>query len=246
MVSKSTREFICMQVQRSLTLQRYRDGDDLVLVGLDIGIVRYCITALFHYGYGIKSLSVGYGTTGLSVDDIKMLTTGLSHHNTTITDLYITNTGTGDKGMKHVADLLEQNTTIKTLVLDHNGIGDKGVLALGAALLNNKRSAVTVLYLNNNSIEILPDCFALLTSLNRLILHGNPLRDPPIALVGDGRGGQAALFGYLADKRKRMVNFHFLLGFHVRVGHMSSIQYYLCRSAIFEPALLGVIFQMLP
>jgi len=146
-----------------------------------------------------------------------------------------------DEGSKHVADLLQRNTTITEVHLGGNGIGDKGAMALGTAMLNNNLSAVVDIRLTYNEIQILPQCFALLTSLNRLELKGNPLCDPPIALVNKG---QAAIFSYLARQRKQICKIIFLLGFHKRVGVESSINLYLNRSSIYEPALLRCIFEL--
>ena len=45
--------------------------------------------------------------------------------------------------------------------------------------------------------------------------------------------------------RRGIMNFNFLLGFHNRVGKQSAIHSSLCRSTIFEPALLKCIFDLL-
>jgi len=229
------------------TLSQYTDEDDKVYLGNQHGIdvVRKVINAIklcdINNSTTIKRLSIS--GISLSADDVKMITNGIRHNNT-ITRFHLYECNIGDTGASHVADLLQYNTTIEYVDLAVNVIGDNGAVALGNALLNNTRSAVVYMVLRFNSIQFLPDSFALLAgrSLKTLWLNNNPLQDPPFTVIN--QYNMDAVMDYLAAKRKRIIGLTFLLGFHNRLGNLSSINKWLNHSNIFDPNLLCCIFEL--
>jgi len=206
------------------------------------------MAALSHDDCGIKIFSVWF--IWLSSDDVKMVSSGLRHNNTLLT-LSLTYCGIDDDGAKHVADLLRHNTTIERVVLEDNIIGDKGALAIGNALANNEKSAVKEINCFRNDMSTLPDCFAFITSLKRLYVSNHHINHPAKKLYprsphchNDKKSNMRDLMLYLANKRTSMTRLAFLFGLHKRLGNLSSINKWLTRSSIFEPALLHSILEL--
>jgi len=181
-------------------------------------------------------------------------------HNSILTELHLANSRTSriDKtGMRLLSKALLQNHTITIIDFSDQKICDEGAKALCSVLEVNH--TITDINLGGNEIMYLPKSYAFLTHIKKLYLRGNwNMRFPPAHVQLDdndispklGMKGrlithQERLSKFFANFRYFPVRFHFLLGFHVRVGKHSSIQAYLYRSSIFEPALLGLIFKVL-
>jgi len=194
-------------------------------------------------------ITINKTLTTLEVDvtneDMKFVATALPHNSTlTVLDVgrwpddlhHIDN-----KGLRILCEGLKRNRTITTLKLYDNHISDEGAKDL-CSLCEVNHTIITI-DLSANRILKLPDGFVFLTHIKRLDLTGNPnLQFPPRRVVGD----EAKQNAFFADFRCGRLKFHFLLGFHERVGNNSSIQSYLWGSSIFEPALLFCIFEMVP
>jgi len=146
-----------------------------------------------------------------------------------------------NKEMQFLSEGLLHNRSITRIDLSCCRIGDAGAKELCSVLEVNH--SITHVDLSFNRIVFIPEDFAFLTHIKTLNLDGNyDLRFPPQKVVDD----YAKLFDFFADFRCFRMKFHFLMGFHERVGKQSSIQSYLGGSTIFEPALLSCIFEMVP
>jgi len=147
----------------------------------------------------------------------------------------------GNKGLRMLCEGLKSNNSITNISLKGNRIGDKGAADLFSLLEVNH----CIIHINlwDNRVVALPDGFTFLTHVKTLDLRGNSsLRFPPQHVATN----QAELFQFFAHYRYGPMKFHFLLGFHERVGSHSSIRSYLYGSSIFEPNLLKCIFWFLP
>jgi len=165
-------------------------------------------------------------------------------HNSTLNELGLPNVRDnefvmGKKVMRLLLKALLLNHSLTSIDLENQNIGDDGAKDLCSVLEVNH--TITHINLNNNRISAFPEAFAFLTHIETLYLARNPdIRFPPKRNVASNK-----VDVFFAKFRRLRMRFHFLLGFHKRIGMDSSIQSYLNASAIFEPALLGVIFQML-
>jgi len=147
----------------------------------------------------------------------------------------------GNKGLRMLCEGLKANNSITNINLQGNKISDKGGAEDLFSLLEVNHCIVHI-NLRNNRFISLPEGFAFLTHVKTLNLLDNCLRSPPQHVATN----QAKLFQFFADYRYGPMKLHFLLGFHARVGHHSSIRSYLYGSSIFEPNLLKCIFWFLP
>jgi len=166
-------------------------------------------------------------------------------HNSTLTFFGIRPTHyygrVDDKGLRILCEGLKYNQSIAILELKLNDISDEGAKDLCSVLELNH--SITDINLSDNQIVNLPEGFAFLTHIKFLYLTANyGLHFPPRDVV---QKGQKALFKFFADFRYGPMRFNFLLGFDKRVGQHSSVQLYLNCSSIFEPALLGCIFEFI-
>ena len=73
------------------------------------------------------------------------------HHNSTLTWVYLSNNSISDAGAVALAQALHHNSTLRELNLFNNSISDAGAVALAQALHHN--STLTELNLSNNSIS---------------------------------------------------------------------------------------------
>jgi len=147
----------------------------------------------------------------------------------------------GNKGVRMLCEGLKGNNSITKIGLNFNGISDEGAKVLFSVLEVNH--SINRIYLRSNSIEALPEGVAFLTHIKIIDIRDNyPIRFPPHHVTYD----QTKLHEFFADYRYGPMKFHFLLGFHERVGNHSSIRSYLYGSSIFEPNLLKCIFCFLP
>jgi len=150
-------------------------------------------------------------------------------HNSTLTALDFSFTPMGNKGLRILCDGLKHNRSISFINLQKIGISYEGAKDIYSVLESNH--SITTVNLSNNKLVNLPKGFAFLTHITTLDLSDNPnLRFPQ---------------SFFADFRCGRVKVIFLLGFHKRVGHFSSIQLYFYNSSIFEPALLHCIFELI-
>jgi len=162
-------------------------------------------------------------------------------HNSTLTFLDLSASGVDDKDLKILSKALMLNHSLTKIDLSMNStyiISNEGAEDLCAVCEVNH--SLTHIDLSGNSITAVPEAFAFLTHIKTLDLSYNfGIRFPPKNVVGD----LAKQFAFFADFRYGRMKFHFLLGFHDRVGRYSSMKSYLDQSSIFEPALLGSIFK---
>jgi len=165
-------------------------------------------------------------------------------HNTTLTTLNLEGSDDhhmGNKGLRTLCEGLKRHHSITNINLADNDISDEGANDL-CSLLEANHSIIHI-NLRCNDIVLLPEGFAFLTHIKTLDLSGNSnLRFPPPHLVIYSNCGE--VFQFFADFRCGPMKFHFLLGFHERVGIHSSIQSYLYQSSIFEPALFRCVFEL--
>jgi len=165
-------------------------------------------------------------------------------HNSTLTQLslpnFVATTSRIDKdGMRLLSKGLLLNRSITSIDLSSQNIGDEGAKDLFSVLEVNH--TITDVNLGDNCIYALPEAFSFLTHIRILDLRANHyIRFPPKRHAASDK-----VFEFFANFRRLRMRFHFLLGFHKRIGMNSSIRSYLNASSIYEPALLGVIFQML-
>jgi len=152
----------------------------------------------------------------------------------------------GNEGLRVLCEGLQQNHSITNIELRNSWISNEGATYLWSLLEVNH--SITNVDLGHNHITILPESLAFLTHVKTLKLYGNnKLVFPPQQVVKS----QSKLSEFFAEFRYGPMKFHFLLGFHERVGHHSSIQLHFWGSVdrkhcTFEPALLGCIFEFLP
>jgi len=159
-------------------------------------------------------------------------------HNSTLTYLDFGASGVGDKDLKILSKALMLNHSLTKIDLSMNSISNEGAEELCAVCEVNH--SLTDINLSYNSITAVPEAFAFLTHIKTLKLSDNRgIRFPPENVVRN----RAIQFEFFADFRCGRMKFHFLLGFHERVGRYSSMKSYLDQSSIFEPALLGCIFE---
>jgi len=188
-------------------------------------------------------------------EDAQGIAQGLPHNSTlTYLALYATNDSsvTNDgvqinkNGMRFLSKGLLHNHSITKINLSGNGIVDEGAKDLCSVLEVNH--TIIDINLSQNGIVYLPEAFAFLTHIKKLYLHGNDnMLFPPQHVIPNFRNDNGtALFKFFADFRRFKMRFHFLLGFHKRIGINSSIQTYFGCSSICEPALINIIFEMLP
>jgi len=178
----------------------------------------------------------------VSAEDVKCFARALPH-NSTLTELDLAKCGRsmGNEGLRRLCDGLRGNHSITKIDLSNNGISNEGSKDLCSLLEVNH--SITSVDLGYNDITSLPQDFAFLTHINSLSLYGNTnLLFPPQHVTNEY---QIGLFEFFADFRYGRMKFHFLLGFHERVGNHTSIQSYLDHSSIFEPNLLSCIFEFL-
>jgi len=180
----------------------------------------------------------------VSNEDMKFIARGLPH-NSTLTTLEIRSANfdspVDDKGLRILCEGLKRNQSITILKLVFNDFSDEGAKDLCYVLELNH--SITHIDLRFNKIVNLPEGFAFLTHIKYLYLTDNRnLHFPPLDVVNNG---QKALFKFFADYRYGPMRFNFLLGFDKRVGQHSSVQSFLNCSSIFEPALLGCIFEFI-
>jgi len=199
----------------------------------DSGSLGVAFEYLIRYNQCLKTLTVEVGNEG-----VKGIGRALPYIST-LTHLDLdnrhANTIIDNKGTRKLCQGLLHNRSITKINLNGNAISDDGAKDLCSVLEVNH--TITDLDLRNNAIVLLPEAFAFLTHIKVLLLYGNSkLRSPPHI---------ESLTEYFAQCRYGPMRFHFLLGFHERVGHHSSIQS-LCASSIFEPMLLPCIFELLP
>ena len=102
------------------------------------------------------------------------------HHNSTLTDLYLSNNSISDAGAVALAEALHHNSTLTQLDLSNNSISDAGAVALAQALHHN--STLTQLYLSNNSISdagavALAEALHHNSTLTQLYLYNNSISD---------------------------------------------------------------------
>jgi len=201
----------------------------------------------------IKTLAVN-----LTAEDVVCVARALSC-NSTITKLQLSSMQNmprhriGNKGLRILCEGLKRNNSVTTLYLDANDISDEGAKDLCSLLQVNH--TINGVNLNNNNIVVLPEGFAFLTHVMRLALYDNDnIRFPPSRLFDEDDDldeGDAwnlyltQLRNFFAEFRYGRMRLQFLLGFHERVGNHSSIRYYFDGSTIFEPNLLGCIFEFL-
>jgi len=182
----------------------------------------------------LKTLSVS-----IKAEEAKFVARALPH-NVTLTELNVGSSYMGNEGLRILCDGLKGNYSITRIDLSWNDISDEGIEKLCSLLEINH--SITSVDLQWNNITTLPLDFAFLSHIKTLNLYGNNMLFPPehVTYV------QSSCFEFFANFRYGPMKFHFLLGFHERVGNHTSIQSYLYRSSIFEPNLLGCIFEFLP
>jgi len=143
-----------------------------------------------------------------------------------------------DKGLGILCEGLKHNRSITSICLSWHNIGDEGAAYLLSVLEVNH--TIVIVDLSFNRIVNLPEGFAFLTHIKEICLDQNPhLRFPPPSCVESHEKLEAFFAGF-----RSKVKWHFLLGFHKRVGSRSAIQSYFSASSIFEPALVNLIFEL--
>jgi len=185
----------------------------------------------------LKSLSVD-----ITCEEAKCVARALPH-NSAITSLRLWGSLSrrlGNKGLRILCEGLKRNHSITDINLGYNDIDAEGAKNLCSLFAVNH--SITSVDLRWNKITRLPQDYAFLSHITTLKIYGNRyLFFPPKHLSRS----QHALSAFFGNFRYGQMKFHFLLGFHERVGNHTSIQSYLYHSTIFEPALLSCIFEFL-
>jgi len=186
----------------------------------------------------IKTLKVD-----VTAEEVMFIARALPH-NSTLTELAFWGRYShqmGNKGLRILCEGLKRNHSITSLDLGYNDISKDGTKYLCSLLAVNH--SITSVNLCGNDIVALPNDFAFLSHINTLDLTCNSnIRFPPRHIAYS----QTEVFEFFATFRYGRMKFHFLLGFQERVGRHSSIHSYFYGSTIFEPNLLGCIFEFLP
>jgi len=143
----------------------------------------------------IKSLRVTVGT-----EDLKYIAMSIPY-NSTLTSLDLNNvwsTKIDDKGMRMLCQGLLKNHSITKITLSCNRIGDAGARELCSVLEVNH--TITDISLSSNVIVVLPEAFAFLIHIKKLLLANNShLQFPPYHIANDD--DPAKLLEFFADFR---------------------------------------------